>query len=184
MLSPVSLSPAIIVHRYRWYRRKIYHWCHCHQQSLFTSVVDTGNKFIASAVVTGENCSPVSLIPAKNLSSVSLSPAIIFQRCQNPWQRLIAGVNNTADKFVSDVIDTAEQFIAGVVDTADKHSFAIISANFRKKSMILMEYSGARGDTESWKITEVKSRVRLPLSVIWCIRFLALTFCDFNIMWS
>jgi hypothetical protein len=32
------------------------------------------------------------------------------------------------------------------------------------------------GDTESWKITEVESRVRLPLSVIWCIRFLALTF--------
>ncbi len=48
--------------------------------------------------------------------------------------KIIAGVNNTADKFVSGVVDTAEQFIAGVVDTADKHSFAIISANFRKKS--------------------------------------------------
>ncbi len=53
---------------------------------------------------------------------------------ENPWQRLIAGVNNTADKFVSGVVDTAEQFIAGGVDTADKHSVAIISANFRKKS--------------------------------------------------
>ncbi len=52
---------------------------------------------------------------------------------ENPWQRLIAGVNDTADKFVSGVIDTAEQFIADVVDTADKHSFAIILANFRKK---------------------------------------------------
>jgi hypothetical protein len=37
-------------------------------------------------------------------------------------------------KFIVGVVDTAEQFIAGVVDTADKHSFAIISANFRKKS--------------------------------------------------
>jgi hypothetical protein len=37
-------------------------------------------------------------------------------------------------------------FIAGVVDTADKHSFAIISADFRKKvEAILMIYSGARG---------------------------------------
>ncbi len=32
------------------------------------------------------------------------------------------------------VADTGEKFIAGVVDTADKHSFANISANFRKKS--------------------------------------------------
>ncbi len=37
-------------------------------------------------------------------------------------------------------------FFAGVVDTADKHSFANISANFRKKfGMVLMGYSGARG---------------------------------------
>jgi hypothetical protein len=40
----------------------------------------------------------------------------------------------TKIKFVSGVVDTAEQFIAGVVDTADKHSFSVISANFRKKS--------------------------------------------------
>ncbi len=53
---------------------------------------------------------------------------------ENPWQRLIAGVNNTADKLVSGVVDTTEQFIAGVVDTADKNAFTIISANFRKKS--------------------------------------------------
>ncbi len=65
---------------------------------------------------------------------------------ENPWERLIAGVNDTTDKFVSGVVDTAEQFIVGVVDTADKHSFAIISANFQKKvEMILMDYSGARG---------------------------------------
>ncbi len=53
---------------------------------------------------------------------------------ENPWQRLIAGVNDTADKSVSGVIDAAEQFIAGVVDTVDKHSFAIISANFRSRN--------------------------------------------------
>ncbi len=53
---------------------------------------------------------------------------------ENPWQRLIVDVNDTTNKFDSGVLDTAEQFIAGVVDTADKHSFAIISANFWKKS--------------------------------------------------
>jgi hypothetical protein len=41
---------------------------------------------------------------------------------------------DTANKFVSGVVDTTEHFIAGVIDTADKHSFAIISANFQKKS--------------------------------------------------
>jgi hypothetical protein len=41
---------------------------------------------------------------------------------------------DTAEKFIAGVVATAEQVIAGVVDTADKHSFAIISANFQKKS--------------------------------------------------
>jgi hypothetical protein len=37
-------------------------------------------------------------------------------------------------------------FFAGVVDTTEKHSFANISANFRKKfEMVLMGYSGAWG---------------------------------------
>ncbi len=89
------------------------------------------------------------------LSPVSTTPAIK----ENPWQRLIACVNDTADNFVSGVVDTAEQFIAGVVDTADKHLFAIISANFRKKvEMILMEYSGP-GHTDSWKKIEVENLV-------------------------
>ncbi len=96
ILSPVSLSPEIIVHRCCWYRRKIYHRCHCHRPSLFIGVIDAGNKFIASAVVTGDNCSPVSLIPAKNLSSVSLSPAIIFQPCQRHRWTIIASINDTA----------------------------------------------------------------------------------------
>ncbi len=66
-------------------------------------------------------------------------------------------VVDTGDKFVSGVVDTAEQFIAGVVDTADKHSFAIISANFRKKvESILDWHSGARG---TLKKTEVENFV-------------------------
>jgi hypothetical protein len=32
------------------------------------------------------------------------------------------------------VADTTEQLIASVIDTGDKHSFANISANFRKHS--------------------------------------------------
>jgi hypothetical protein len=54
---------------------------------LFTGVVDTGNKFIASAVVTGDNCSLMLLIPAKKIiigvvvtgdhfSAVSTTPVI------------------------------------------------------------------------------------------------------------
>ncbi len=77
-----------------------------------------------------------------------MTPAINFRLFSYFYRQdsLIAGVVDTAEKFIAGVVDTAEQFIAGVVDTADKHSFAIISANFRKKvEMILMDYSGARG---------------------------------------
>jgi hypothetical protein len=51
-----------------------------------------------------------------NCSPVSTTPAIT----ENPWQRLIAGVNDTGNKFFAGVVDTAEQFITGVVDTGDK----------------------------------------------------------------
>ncbi len=81
------------------------------------------------------------MTPVINLSPVSTTPPIT----ENPWQRLIAGVNDTGDKFVSGVNDTAKQFVAGVIDTADKHSFAIFSANFKKVETILMVYSGAGG---------------------------------------
>jgi hypothetical protein len=54
---------------------------------------------------------------------VLLSPAIN----ENPWQGLIAGVN---DKVFAGVVDTAEQLIANVVDTGDQHSSAIISREF------------------------------------------------------
>ncbi len=115
-------------------------------KNFFSGVFDNGEQF------SGDHCSPGSLILVINLSPGSLSAAIIVQRWQrhrwfiyrrltatapiteNPWQRLIAGVVDTGDKFVSGVVGTAKQFIAVVIDTADKHSFAIISANFRKKS--------------------------------------------------
>ncbi len=58
-------------------------------------------------------------------------------------------------------------FIAGVVDTGDKHSFAIISANFRKNS------KWSQWDTQRpgghWfmkKTWSRKSRVRLPLTML------------------
>jgi hypothetical protein len=118
---------------------------------LFTGVVDTGNKFIASALVTGKNCSLVLLILRKSYHRCLCHRRSFFSGVNDTSDKfiagindtadqrqsvtkIIAGVNDTADKFVIGVVDTAEQFIAGVVDTADKHSFAIISANFRKKS--------------------------------------------------
>ncbi len=95
---------------------------------------------------------------------------------ENPWQRLIIGVNDTADKFVSGVVDTAEQFIIDVVDTADKHSFAIISVNFWKKvKMILMEYSGARGTLIHEKKLKSKILCRLPLRI--CL------YCSWDMNW-
>ncbi len=75
------------------------------------------------------------------------------------------------DNFVSVVVDTAEQFIAGVVDTADKHSFAIISANFLKKSeTILMGYSGARATLIHEK--KLKSKISCQTHFVRCCIFL------------
>ncbi len=64
-----------------------------------------------------------------------MTPAIYFRLFGYLYRQdsLIAGVVDTAEKFIAGVVDTTEQFIPGVVDSADKHSFAIISANFRKK---------------------------------------------------
>ncbi len=53
---------------------------------------------------------------------------------------------SSQQKIIKNYTSKYFSFIAGVVDTGDKHSFAIISANFRKKfEMVLMVYSGARG---------------------------------------
>jgi hypothetical protein len=61
---------------------------------------------------------------------VSLTPAIKVKSGQN----VIAGVNDTGDKLIAGVVDTGEHLIAGVVDTGNQHSFANISANFRRNS--------------------------------------------------
>ncbi len=56
-------------------------------------------------------------------------------------------------------------FFAGVVDTADKHSFANISANFRKN--LKWSYWDTQGPGGHWfmkKTWSRKSRVRLPLN--------------------
>ncbi len=97
-----------------------------------------------------------------SFSAVSLTPTINFRLFGYLYRQdsLIAEVVDTAEKFIAGVVDTAEQFIAGVVDTADKHSFAIISANFRKKvEMILMNYSGAQGTLIHEKKTEIENLV-------------------------
>jgi hypothetical protein len=70
-ISPVSMTPVSIIAG-----------VNASGAFLFTIIVDTGDKFIASVVVTGDNCSPVSLISGKMLSPVSLSPAIIVHRCR------------------------------------------------------------------------------------------------------
>ncbi len=50
----------------------------------------------------------------------------------------MASVVDTSDKFVCGVVDTAdEQLITGVIDTTDNHSFAIISANLKKKVVMI-----------------------------------------------
>ncbi len=76
------------------------------------------------------------LTPLNSFSAVSLTPEINFRLFGYLYRQdsLIIGVVYYAKKFIAGVTDTAEQFIAGVVDTADKPSFAIILANFRKKS--------------------------------------------------
>jgi hypothetical protein len=61
-----------------------------------------------------KNLSPVSLTPLSSFSAVSLTPAINVRIFGSLYRQ--------------------ESLISGVVDTADKHSFAIFSANFRKKS--------------------------------------------------
>ncbi len=54
-------------------------------------------------------------------------------------------------------------FIAGVVDTTDKHSFVIISANFRKKLNDPNGILRGQGDTDLRKKPEVENLVSDPL---------------------
>jgi hypothetical protein len=67
-------------------------------------------------------------------------------------------------------------FIGGVVDTGDKHSFAIISANFRKKfEMIPMRYSEARGTLIYEKNLKSKISCQTPFKDVICLVFHPLT---------
>ncbi len=73
--------------------------------------------------------------------------------------KLFTGVVDTGDKFFAGVVDTAEQFITGVNDTGDKHSFANISANFRKNSKKLQRNTWGPGGHWFMKKLEVKNLV-------------------------
>jgi hypothetical protein len=48
-------------------------------------------------------------------------------------------------------------FITGVVDTAEKHSFAIISENFRKNSKLSQWHTMGPGETYLLKEPEVEN---------------------------
>ncbi len=85
MLSPVSLSPPIIVHRRRWYQRKIYHWCHCHRQPVFACVVDTGDQ-------------------RKSVTKIN-------HRCH----KFVSGVVDTAEQFITSVVDTADKHSFAII---------------------------------------------------------------------
>ena len=59
-------------------------------------------------------------------------------------------------------------FFASVVDTADKHSFANISANFRKKfEMFLMGYSGPPGTLIYEKNLQAKISCQTPFNIMY-----------------
>jgi hypothetical protein len=81
---------------------------------------------------------------SENCSTVLMTPAIT----ENPLQGL---------QIIAGAVDTGEQLIAGVVDTGDKHSFANISANFRKIVIGPQENTQGPGG-------HGKSRVRFPLN--------------------
>jgi hypothetical protein len=92
-------------------------------------------------------CSGTSLTPLNNFLTVSLTPAINFRLFGYLYRK--------------------DSLIAGVVDTAIKHSFANISANFRKKvEMILMDYSGVRGTLIHEKKLRSKISCQTPFNKI------------------
>jgi hypothetical protein len=95
---------------------------------LFTGVNGTGDKFvkpfhgflvIAGVINTGEQLSLAYTWKGK------LSKNSIY-KCKALSTKLLT-------KYEKMYISKFFSFIAAVVDTADKHSFANISANFRKK---------------------------------------------------
>jgi hypothetical protein len=70
-------------------------------------------------------------------------------------------------KYLKNIYLKLFSFFAGVIDTADKHSFANISANFRKKfEMVLMGYSGAQGTLIYEKNLKAKISCQTPFNPI------------------
>jgi hypothetical protein len=78
-------------------------------EKLFTGVNDTADKFFGGVNDTGE---------------YRVLPILACQHLKMKNKQKFNIFKNFISKFLS--------FFPGVVDTADKHSFAIISANFRK----------------------------------------------------
>jgi hypothetical protein len=65
--------------------------------------------------------------------------------------------------FISGVNNTGDQLFGSAINTADKHSFATISANFRKKiETIPMGYSRARGNLTYEKNLKTKISCQTP----------------------
>ncbi len=61
-------------------------------------------------------------------------------------------------------IEAGGKFAAGVIDTGRAPWLVNISANFWKKfEMVLMEYSGAGGETDSWKNQKQKISQHCPI---------------------
>ncbi len=108
-------------------------------------------------------------------------------RCAAPTRaRCVRPSSSSHNKFIAGVVDTGEQLIACVVDTGDKHSFANISANFRKKSKPApMEYLGAWGTLIHEKNLKSKISCKTPYKIVnlvyrcagfsWCSRCAAPT---------
>jgi hypothetical protein len=128
---------------------QVFHWGRFEFFRKFAEIF--ANEYLSQVSTTPAiNCSEVSTTPAKNLSPVSTTPANnpcdgeitkkpnIFRRCQisKKIQSLgekctkLSSQQNMKKKFISKFFS----FFAGVLDIADKHSFANISANFRKNS--------------------------------------------------
>ncbi len=74
----------------------------------------------------------------------------------SPWQRLIAGVNDTGDKFFAGVVDTAEQFIAEVNEYLREFS--------KKFKTAPMEYLGAWGTLIHEKNLKSKISCQTPFN--------------------
>ncbi len=90
----------------------------------------------------------MSLTPLNSFSAVSLTPAINF--------RLFG------------YIYRQDSLIAGFVDTAEKHSFAIISANFRKKSKWSLWIT--QGPGGHWFMKKMRSKIscQTPFKYSFC----------------